>query len=237
MADNTSDFFSANAFRQACERSGKKKKDIAADLGVTPTTMSSLLNGRSTPSLKSLTKMVDVFGGRLADFLDMPPRNAWELKHYRIAAGFTQAALAQEIGVAPSAVSGWELGKYPPGRTAVDRMATLFDVTPNHLARVIAPAGSGHVEPKTTAGQATLSLAETLAETVLGFSSSALEVAERDDIPIAARQQLNREIRARSEQALTLLATLIPELPSDSRRRAISLVKRLTEVHELVSPN
>lgn len=237
MADNTSDFFSANAFRRACERSGKKKKDIAADLGVTPTTLSSLLSGRSTPSLKSLTKMVDVFGGELADFLDMPARKDWELKHYRIAAGFTQAALAHELGVAPSAVSGWELGKYPPGSTALHRMATLFDVATDELAAVVSPQDSGQSEPEPVSGQATLSLAETLAETVLGFSASALEVAEREDIPIAARQQLNREIRARSEQALTLLATLIPELPTDSRRRAISLVKRLTEVHELVSPN
>jgi hypothetical protein len=116
-------------------------------------------------------------------------------------------------------------------------MATLFDVATDELAAVVSPQDSGQSEPEPVSGQATLSLAETLAETVLGFSASALEVAEREDIPIAARQQLNREIRARSEQALTLLATLIPELPTDSRRRAISLVKRLTEVHELVSPN
>ncbi|KDP00388.1 helix-turn-helix domain-containing protein [Mycobacterium avium subsp. hominissuis] len=232
MADNTADFFSAKAFRLACEQAGITKKAIAAQLGVTPTTLSSLLNGRSTPSMKLLTRMVDFFGGSLADFLEMPPRQQWELKHYRVAAGFTQAALAQELGVTPSAVSGWELGKYPPGPALMPRMAELFGISDEQLRAVLGsppPAAA----PAAASANETLSLAETLAETVLGFAASAEAMAE--SLPPVARDQMDTEIRERAEQALTLLSTLIPQLPPETRSRAVRLVGRLAEVHEAAS--
>lgn len=229
MADNTADFFSAKAFRRACEQAGTTKKAIAAELGVTPTTLSSLLNGRSTPSMKLLIRMVDFFGGSLADFLEMPPRQQWELKHYRVAAGLTQAALAHELGVTPSAVSGWELGKYPPGAALVPRMAQLFGISDDQLRAVLGSAPPA-VAPTTTSANETLSLAETLAETVLGFAASAAAMAE--SLPPAARDQMDTEIRERAEQALTLLSTLIPQLAPETRPRAVRLVGRLAEVHE-----
>lgn len=237
MADNTADFFSAKAFRRACEQAKAPKKAIAAELGVTPTTMSSLLNGRSTPSMKTLIRMVDFFGGSLADFLDMPPRPQWELKHYRIAAGLTQAALARELGVTPSAVSGWELGKYQPGAALVPRMADLFGISDQQLRAVLgsasAPASAPAATSTSTSTSDTLSLAETLAETVLGFAASAATMAA--SLPPAAREQMDAEIRERAEQALALLSTLIPQLPPDTRSRAVRLVGRLAEVHEAAS--
>jgi transcriptional regulator with XRE-family HTH domain len=225
MSDNTSDFFSAKAFREACERVGMQKKAIAAGLGVTPTTVSSLLSGRTTPSLKLLTKMVEFFGCELADFLDMPPRQRWELKHYRIAAGFTQTGLAQELGVAPSGVSGWELGKYPPGAAALSQMAGLFGVQEDELRTAIGSSDEG-------VGDATFELARAMAETVLGFASNLTEMTRAHAITAEAREQLNAEIRVRTEQALTLLAGLIPQLPDAVRREAIALVRRLSEVHD-----
>lgn len=229
MADNTADFFSAKAFRRACEQAGTTKKAIAAELGVTPTTLSSLLNGRSTPSMKLLIRMADLFGGSLADFLEMPPRQQWELKHYRVAAGLTQAALAHELRVTPSAVSGWELGKYPPGAALVPRMAQLFGISDDQLRAVLGSAPPA-AAPTTTSANETLSLAETLAETVLGFAASAAAMAE--SLPPAARDQMDTEIRERAEQALTLLSTLIPQLAPETRPRAVRLVGRLAEVHE-----
>lgn len=234
MADNTADFFSAKAFRRACEQAGTTKKAIAAELGVTPTTLSSLLNGRSTPSMKLLIRAADFFGGSLADFLDMPPRPQWELKHYRVAAGLTQAALARELGVTPSAVSGWELGKYPPGAALVPRMADLFGISDQQLRAVLgsvgAPAAAAGATENPTSASQTLSLAETLAETVLGFAASAAAMSA--SLPPAARGQMDTEIRERAEQALALLSTLIPQLPPDTRPRAVRLVGRLAEVHE-----
>lgn len=230
MPDNTSDFFSEKAFREACERAGVPKKTIAAALGVTPTTVSSLLSGRTTPSLKLLTKMVEFFGGELADFLDMPPRLQWELKHYRIAAGFTQAGLAQELGVAPSGVSGWELGKYPPSSAALAQMAQLFGVPAEQLRAAMGTSGPS-VE------NSTFELAQTLAETVLGFAANVGDMTRAHAIPAEAREQLNAEIRARTEQALALLAGLIPQLPDDVRRDAITLVRRLSEAHDTADSN
>ncbi len=240
MADNTGEFFSASAFKRVCDRAGRElglttKKAIAAELDVTPTTLSSLLNGRSTPSLKLLTRMVEVFGGELADYLDMPPRQSWELKHYRIASGWTQAALAQELGIAPSAVSGWELGKYPPNSALIPRLATLFRAPEDSLRKIAGnePAVSTAQTPTLAVGAGdALTLAEALAETVLGFAASAASAMNEPGLSQEARDQMNAEIRARAEQALTMLATLIGQLPPDARNRAVSLVGRLSDVHE-----
>ena len=236
MADNTSDFFSAKAFRDACEQAGTTKKAIAARLGVTPTTMSSLLSGRSTPSMKLLAKMVEVFGGSLVDFLDMPPPRQWELKHYRVAAGLTQAALARELGVAPSAVSGWELGKYAPTAAVLPRMAEVLGISEQKLQALSGVSTAAGASQSGTAPDASLSLAEQLAETVLGFAARAAGMEA--SLPPEAREQMDAEIRGSAEQALVMLTTLIPQLPPDARSarsRAFSLVRRLTEVLEATS--
>lgn len=233
MADNTSDFFAVDALRDACDRVGGTKKAIAGQLGVTPTALSSLLNGRSTPSMKLIHKMVDVFGGAVTDYLQLPPRQQWELKHHRLAAGFTQAALARALDTAPSAVSGWELGKYPPSAPVLPRIAELFGVSEEQLQAAItrqyAPAESA---AQVESSPATLVLAETLAETVLGFAASASAAIADQGIPVEARDQVNAEIRARAQDALSLLATLIPQLPDESRARTIRLVGRLSDVYE-----
>lgn len=219
MADNTSDFFSAKAFRDACDGVGITKKAIAAELGVTPTTLSSLYRGRSTPSLKLLTKMVEFFGGQLVDFLEMPDR--WELKHFRIAAGLTQAALAQRLEVAPSAVSGWELGKYSPPAALIPVLADLYGVP--EAAICAAVSASPAAKPS---AEATLQLAET----VLEFASTAVAVANDTGVGEAARRAMFTQISHRVEETLILLAPLIPELSDTSRSQALSLVRRLSDV-------
>lgn len=221
MADNTSDFFSAKAFRGACDRVGITKKAIAAELGVTPTTLSSLYSGRSTPSLKLLTKMVEFFGGQLVDFLEMPAPERWELKHFRIAAGLTQAALARRLGVAPSAVSGWELSKYSPPAALIPVLAELYDVPE---AAICAAASAS--PPAKPSAEATLQLAET----VLEFASNAVAVANDAGVGDAARQAMFTQICQRVEETLILLAPLIPELSDAPRSQALSLVRRLSEV-------
>lgn len=244
MADNTSDFFAVDALRRACDRVGGTKRSIAAQLGVTPTALSSLLNGRSTPSMKLLHKMVDVFGGRITDYLELPAPQDWEIKHYRLAAGLTQAALAKALESAPAAVSGWELGKYSPSAPMLPRMAEVFGVPEERvqaaIARQFAPAESAaplkSSAPEGAAqGQssvATLVLAQTLAETVLGFAASATAAMADQGIPVEARDQVNAEIRARAQEALGLLATLIPQLPEEARAGTIRLVGKLSDVYE-----
>lgn len=227
MADNTSDFFSAKAFREACDKAGMTKKAIAAGLGVTPTTLSSLYSGRSTPSLKLLTKIVDFFGGDLVDFLEMPARQRWELKHFRIAAGLTQAALAKRINVAPSAVSGWELGKYSPPAALRPVLADLYGVPESDLREAIT-GGETSEAGVPPAADATLQMAEA----VLGFAESAVQMARADGVAESARLAMYTEIQGRVEQTLTLLAPLIPQLPVSERSYAMSLVRRLSEVHD-----
>ncbi|MEB3023478.1 MULTISPECIES: helix-turn-helix transcriptional regulator [Mycolicibacter] len=234
MADNTAEYFSAGALRSACENAGTTQRVIADRLGITPTTLSSLRTGRSTPSMKNLQKMVEVFGGELTDFLDLPPRPRWELKHYRLAAGLTQAALASILDTAPSAVSGWELGKTPPSKQMLPRMAEVFGITEDKLRAVIRrqlahAAGSATAEPSNV----TLVLAETLAETVLGFiTTTTATMAADHGISAEARAQLKAELRSHAEETLSLLATLIPQLPEDSRTRIIRLVGRLSAMYD-----
>lgn len=245
MADNTSDFFAVDALRNACDRVGGTKRAIAAQLGVTPTALSSLLNGRSTPSMKLLHKMVDVFGGHITDYLELPAPQDWEIKHYRLAAGLTQAALAKALEAAPAAVSGWELGKYSPSAPMLPRMAAVFGVPEDRLqaaiTRQFTPAESAARAPSSPAvgsaaqaqpSAATLVLAQTLAETVLGFAASATAAMADQGIPVEARDQVNAEIRARAQEALGLLATLIPQLPEESRAGTIRLVGKLSDVYE-----
>ncbi|EUA65435.1 helix-turn-helix family protein [Mycobacterium xenopi 4042] len=224
MADNTSDFFSAKAFHRACDRSGMTKKAIAAALGVTPTTLSSLYSGRSTPSMKLLHKMVEFFGGELVDFLELPSRQRWELKHYRIAAGLTQAALAKRLEVAPSAVSGWELGKYAPGGPSSRSWPSCTGFH-KPISRPLSTCQRRWLRRMRPCSWPRRCWVSPRARSACGAPG----------MPEPERQVMFAEIRSRVEQALSLLAPLIPQLPEDSRSRAVSLVRRLSEVHEAVT--
>jgi putative transcriptional regulator len=52
-----------------------------------------------------------------------PEELAKRLKEARVAAGLTQAELADAVGVAQSAICGWENGDYEPGRALWKRIA------------------------------------------------------------------------------------------------------------------
>ncbi len=58
---------------------------------------------------------------------------AENIKKYRKANSFTQKSLAEELGIAPTAVSAWELGRNKPLMDNVEHMASLFSISKSQL--------------------------------------------------------------------------------------------------------
>lgn len=58
---------------------------------------------------------------------------AENIKLYRKQAGFTQKELASKLGIAPTAVSAWELGRNKPLMDNVEQMSVIFDVKKSEL--------------------------------------------------------------------------------------------------------
>lgn len=58
---------------------------------------------------------------------------AENIKKYRKANKFTQKSLAEELGIAPTAVSAWELGRNKPLMDNVEQMASLFNISKSQL--------------------------------------------------------------------------------------------------------
>ena len=110
------------------------------------------------------------FSGALSD----------RVRHARRLAGLTQAALAQQLGVVPSAVAQWER----PGGTAptvahLSHMATLTKVTFEWLAT---GRGGTHVDPDSTPAVDPASFAFDLTEERLLVAFRKFSAARRDAI-------------------------------------------------------
>ena len=54
---------------------------------------------------------------------------ASKIKAFRVAAGLTQTALAQALGVTPNTVSRWESGAYHPSIRDLERIARFLSVS------------------------------------------------------------------------------------------------------------
>lgn len=232
VPETTADYFDPRALERACDKSGLTRKRIAEALGVTPTTVSALTSGRSSPSLKLLGRIVEVLGGQLGDYLQLPPKNRWKLAHFRIAHGYTQAALARRIGVAPSLVSAWEQDKFPPSAEAMRKLTELYGV-PEMVIREISAAKPVTPAAENRAKVASAAAAMDLAESVLAYAKDAAALAGR--VGPAERVAIHAQVRERVEQSIGLLGTLIPQLPPARRGEAYRLLRRLTEVFEEVT--
>ncbi len=233
MAETTADYFSPQAFERACDASGLTRKDIAGLLGVTPTSMSNVTSGRTTPSLRLLNRMVEVFGGSLSDYLALPAAENWKLQHFRVAHGYTQADLAKCVGVSRQVVSNWEVGKVAPSEAAVERLAELYEVSAERIREVSGMTAALAPIDKVKAAEAAATLE--LAEQVLAYAEEVTQLAWSDGVTEQERAALFTQITERVGQALAMAGTLIPQLSPARRVGAYRLVKRLTDVFEEVS--
>lgn len=55
------------------------------------------------------------------------------IKSYRVAHGMTQAELANKVGVKPTVVSSWEIGRTEPNLGQTGALARVFDVSIDEL--------------------------------------------------------------------------------------------------------
>lgn len=230
MAETTADYFSPEAFERVCDESGLTRKEIAERLGVTPTTMSNVTSGRTTPSLKLLNRMVEVFGGELTDYLAMPEPNRWKLQHFRVARGLTQGGLAKCLGTSQAIVSNWELGKYAPSDDWANKLAELYGVTPQEILRISATTAATAPQEREKAAESAQTLE--LAQQALTFAKDAEQLAWRDGVTSEEREAIFAAVRARTSQALALLAALIPQLTPARRVGANRLLKALIDALE-----
>ncbi len=220
MADSTAGIFSAAKFTQRAEASGLTWQELATRLEVHRTTLGAVRSGRSAPSTELLMKMVEVLGGAPVDYLDLPDRQLWSLKLFRMAAGFTQHAVSDALSVAPAAVSGWETGRYKPPRSALPKLAKLYGAS---VVDLEAAGGRNGVVSPTEA----LVLC---AQSVVSFAGIACEAVAA--MPAGVQGAMSVRIRDQLEASLETLSAAIRDLPGDEERaKVVDAVRRLAELH------
>lgn len=220
MADSTSEVFSAAKFADRAAQSGLTGKEIAGRLGVTPAQVSALRNGKRSPSPSALKRIVGVLGGTVADYLVLPDRERWGLRHFRLAAGLTQLEVSQELGVSPAAVSGWEAQLYKPPRSLLPRLAELYGAEEKVLDNAV---GYDHA-----ASPADGLLA--LAQSVIGVVEVALSVSASLDAD--SRKALAGGVVRHLEDSLETLSGVVRSLPDGrSRAAAVDVVRQMAELY------
>lgn len=220
VADSTSEVFSASKFAERVEASGLTGREIATRLGVTPAQVSALRNGRRNPSMDGLKRIVEALGGSAVDYLVLPDKERWTLRHFRVAAGLTQLEVSQDLGVAPAAVSGWEVRRYKPPRALLPRLAELY--------------GAGEADLDAAVGYEKLaSPAEglvALAQSVIGVVEVALAAAAAVDD--RERQTLLSAVNQHLERSLDSLSSAVRGLPEGQLRlAAVDAVRQMAELY------
>lgn len=220
VADSTSEVFSASKFTKRANGSGLTGRELASRLGVTPAQVSALRNGRRNPSMDSLKRIVEVLGGTASDYLVLPDKPRWTLRHFRLAAGLTQLEVSQELGVAPAAVSGWEGRRYKPPRTVLPRLAELYSADEADL-----DAAVGY---DTIASPAEGLVA--LAHSVIGVVEVALDAAAAMDG--SDREVLVGGVSQHLERSLDTLSSAVRGLPEGQLRiAAVDAVRQMAELY------
>lgn len=222
MSDSIGEVFSATRFARRADESGLVGRELAARLGVHPTTLSAVRNGRSAPSMELLVRIVGCLGGTPADYLQLPDRSRWSLRLFRMAAGLTQLEVSEALGVAPAAVSGWETQRYRPALAVMPSLAELYGATLEELEGASARQGMTAGAAVVTAAKSVVSLAEIALDAAAAMSGS-------------RRRDAEAQIRERLEASLDALGGVVRELPQDGERAAVvEALRRLSELHATI---
>ncbi len=100
---------------------GLHQKDIAAEMGVHPLTISNWEKGATGPELQFMPSII-----RFLDYNPFPtpldePLTA-RLKEHRLQHGLSQKDVAELIKVDPSSIGKWELGKTNPSKVSIKKI-------------------------------------------------------------------------------------------------------------------
>lgn len=197
---------------------------IAERLGVTPTTVSALGRGRKAPSADVLCRIPSVLGGGITDYLNLPPRSQWELRHFRLVAGLTQQAVANDLGVAAAAVSGWERRRYKPPAVVLPKLAELYGASQDELVAAIERVpGLSPAQAMVAATDAVVMLAEVMLRIV-------------PQVAAAERVTVIDTMRRSVEHAMGGAAGALPQLRNAQERSdAADVVSRLAELNRQIN--
>ncbi|MBI4718263.1 MAG: helix-turn-helix transcriptional regulator [Planctomycetes bacterium] len=109
--------------RKTRSEPGLRQKDVAARLGVDPTTIYNWERNRSQPAVRFLF----LVRGFLGDPLEATGTTLAErLRSFRRTAGWSQERLAAALGLDESTVNGWERGRHRPRRRCQKRVESVL---------------------------------------------------------------------------------------------------------------
>ncbi|MBK9730406.1 MAG: transcriptional regulator [Chitinophagaceae bacterium] len=103
------------------------QKEVASIIGVSTDCITYWGNGRSTPRIQFMPKIVR--------FLGYYPVQAdgdglgFKVKQYRIKRGLSHKRLGKILGVDASTVGSWEMGKFKPNRKIQRRLEEILSTT------------------------------------------------------------------------------------------------------------
>lgn len=167
-----------------------------------------------------LCRIVDVLGGSAVDYMDLPSRDRWGLRHFRYAAGLTQQAVAEDLGVSRVLVTGWESRRSKPPQQMIARLADLYGAGESELTAVV------QRQPAVSAARGLLIAARSVAA-IAAVSVDVLDTVapeRRHDLIVAVRDELERTLEA--------LAGAVRELQDDTARaEAVKIVGQLAALH------
>lgn len=218
MADSTVGMFSAHVFRESVEASGLSSRELSDRLDVGINMINEMRTGKKAPSLAALTRIAKLFNRPVADFLSLPPAGERTLRHYRLATGLNQRAVAEALNVGHSAVSKWELQRSVPPESKIAALATLYGISVDELHQVLDRSRSGPMEQVLALTESVRDLAQSGVRAVLREPDS------------AKRQRTLTDIRGRILQALSILNAAMPQLDSDDLARAKKIVDQLAQL-------
>ncbi len=131
--------FSVYALRDARERAGLSRAELAELVGVTASSVKAWETGTRTPRSGTQLQLARTLGLEFEDLEHPGPADADDLRWLRRSLGWTREQAAARLGIDPSALKRVEAGaELPPDPK---RMAKVYGVTAGELAAVVRRTG------------------------------------------------------------------------------------------------
>lgn len=113
---------------------GLKQSDLAKQLNVRQTTISSWETGRSEPSFTCLQQMARIFGVSVDYILGLSgDLRGNRIRDLRVGHGMKQCDLAKQLNVNQNTISGWETGRSEPSFACLQQLARIFGVSVDYI--------------------------------------------------------------------------------------------------------
>ena len=116
--------FKHEKLRRLRVQAGHTQAAMAERLGISAWSYQTWESGQHTPRPDRLVELVAILGCELTDLVDAPET----LADYRTLAGYTQADLADKVGVSRVTVAQWEAGALPIAPKHHNTLTALLNV-------------------------------------------------------------------------------------------------------------